>query len=233
METVSELYSMLLDDSTTLTNEEIGKMRNLYRAAIVYVDGQINRLIKSLESTGQLANTLIVLTSDHGELFGEHGQYGKPERMYDELIQVPLVVVNGPAEISNATDDLVSLLDLPPMFHQATDIGIPNEYEGQTVTSTTRDYIVSEHEVEGNPIVGVRSEDWLYEIDELRDEARLTEIQTGHEIQSMTQAEKEAVADIKTAAERRVDCIESDVGSSNEPHLERDVESRLEDLGYR
>jgi arylsulfatase A-like enzyme len=182
---------------------------------------------------GRFENTLVVLTSDHGELFGEHGEYGKPERMYDELVQVPLVVVNGPDTTEGMTNELVSLLDLPPMFHEATGVEIPSEYEGQSLASEPREHVVAEHEVQGNPIVGVRSRNWLYEIDELRDEKRITEVKSSRRVDSLTQAEKEAVADIKRIAEQRVNQIKSGSKSVGEPQLNRDVEARLEDLGYR
>ena len=233
VETISNLYSMLLDDSETLSDEQIDEMRALYSAAIVYVDSHIDRLVQTLKSTGRFENTLVVLTSDHGELFGEHGEYGKPERMYDELVQVPLVVVNGPATIEDKTNELVSLLDLPTMFHEATGVEVPCEYEGQSLASEPRKHVVAEHEVQGNPIVGVRSRDWLYEIDELRDEKRITEVTSNRKVDSLTQAEKEAVADIKKIAEQRVNRIESGSESVSEPQLNRDVEARLEDLGYR
>jgi arylsulfatase A-like enzyme len=233
VETVSNLYSMLLDDSETLSDEQIDEMRALYRAAIVYVDSHIDRLVQTLKSMGRFENTLVVLTSDHGELFGEHGEYGKPERMYDELVQVPLVVVNGPDTTEGMTNELVSLLDLPPMFHEATGVEIPSEYEGQSLASEPREHVVAEHEVQGNPIVGVRSRNWLYEIDELRDEKRITEVKSSRRVDSLTQAEKEAVADIKRIAEQRVNQIKSGSKSVGEPQLNRDVEARLEDLGYR
>jgi len=233
VETVSDMYSMLLDDSETLSDEQIDQMRALYRAAIVYVDSQIDRLVQTLKSTGKFENTLVILTSDHGELFGEHGQYGKPERMYDELVQVPLVVVNGPSAAKGASKELVSLLDLPPLFHEATGVEVPNEYEGQSLASEPRKHVIAEHEVRGNPIVGVRSQDWLYEIDKLRDERRVTDVQSNRRVASLTKAEKEAVADIKKIAEQRVNYLGSDTESVDEPQLDQDVEARLEDLGYR
>jgi arylsulfatase A-like enzyme len=233
VETVSDLYSMLLDDATTLSDEQINEMRALYRAAIVYVDSQIDRLIQTLKSTGKFENTLVVLTSDHGELFGEYGKYGKPERMYDELVQVPLVVVNGPAGAESASSELVSLLDLPPLFHEATGVAVPSEYEGQSLASEPREHVVAEHEVRGNPIVGVRSQDWLYEIDELRDETRVTEIQSNRQVASLTRTEEEAIADIKRIAEQRINHLGSSAESIGEPQLDHDVEARLEDLGYR
>jgi len=232
IETVSELYSKLLDDSASLTDSQLQNMRDLYRVAIVYVDRQIDRLLQTLESAGRLENTLVVLTSDHGELFGEHGAYGKPERMYDELIQVPLIVLNGPSELEQSTDELVSLLDLPPLFHETVGIDIPDSYEGQYPGSSTRDHIVAEHEVSGDPIVGVRSANWLYEIDNIHDERYVTDIRTWEELDPTQRVDSE-LERVKQLAEDRIARIGAETEPEEAARLEADVEARLENLGYR
>jgi len=232
IETVSELYSKLLDDSATLTDSQIDEMRRLYRAAIVYTDKQIDRLLEALESSGRLENTLVVLTSDHGELFGEYGQYGKPERMYDELIQVPLVVVNGPSDLTEATDELVSLLDLPPVFHRAAGLEIPAAYEGRYPEPGARDHVVAEHEVDADVVVGARSDNWLYEVDQIQAERHLTELETGRQVPVDSHTETEVMR-IKQIAQARVDSLGGGAEPPGEARLDDDVEARLEDLGYR
>jgi arylsulfatase A-like enzyme len=231
VDTVSELYSKLLDDSASLTDDQLADMRGLYRAAIAYVDGQVGRLLEALEASGRLAETLVVFTSDHGELFGEHGQYGKPERMYDELTRVPLVVVNGPSGLADATDELVSLLDLPPLFHRAAGLSVPPAYTGRCPTAATRDHVVAEHSVNDQPVVGVRSDEWLYEVDRIRDERRLTAVPSGRQVSpDRHEAETER---IRRLAHRRVEDVEGE-GTTTENHrLDADVAARLEDLGYR
>ena len=234
IDTVSELYSRLLDDSATLTDEEMADVRRLYEASIVYVDSQVERLLEALESSGRLDDTLVVFTSDHGELFGDHGQYGKPERMYDELIRVPLVTVNGPADLSAATDELVSLVDLPPLFHRAAGLDVPAEYVGRYPEPGARDYVVAEHEVHGDPVIGVRSETWLYEIDHILDERRLTDVETGTEVPPEGRVDDE-LSRVQEVADWRTEEISTDgrSASADERRLDSDVEARLEDLGYR
>jgi len=232
IDTVSELYSRLLGDSASLTDEEMAEIRRLYRASIVYVDSQVERLLDALESSGRLDDTLVVFTSDHGELFGEHGQYGKPERMYDELIRVPLVVVNGPTDLSAATDELVSLVDLPPLFHRATGLDVPDEYAGRYPEPGARDHVVAEHEVNGDSVIGVRSDTWLYEIDGILEEERLTDVQTGREVSPGRRADDE-LRRVRRAANERAAAIDTEIRSPGERRLNADVEARLEELGYR
>lgn len=232
MATVAKLYSELLDAEQSLSDKQLQQMWRLYKASIRYVDEQIDRLLEELESTGKLDDTLVVLTSDHGELFGEHGQYGKPERMYDELIQVPLVVLNAPPELESSTDELVSLLDLPPLFHEAVGIETSPEYEGRYPPMAQRDYIIAEHEVDGEPIVGVRSDNWLYEIDQIRDERRLIDVATGLQVDSAEDADSD-VDQLKDIAMDRIRALDTEMDPVGDEHLDTEVAARLEDLGYR
>ncbi|NUB91496.1 sulfatase [Haloterrigena sp. SYSU A121-1] len=227
---VSELYSALLREPETLSETDIENLRRLYDAAIQYVFDQIDRIITQLKEAGKFEDTLIVITSDHGELFGEYDQHGKPERMYDELLHVPLFVANGPDYLEDATDQLVSLLDIPPMIHEALDLDVPDKYEGQRPgVDPEREYIMAEHEVNGDIIVGARSENWLYEGDEIRGEHRLFDLRDGGF--ERVDIEEHPDVTVRKAVLERLD--ELDVESRRlEDEVEGDVEDRLEDLGY-
>ena len=63
-----------------------------YDGGIYYTDQQIDVLLKELESRGKLDNTIVVITSDHGELFGEHGLWEHHNSLYKPVIYVPLIV---------------------------------------------------------------------------------------------------------------------------------------------
>ncbi|NLV12628.1 sulfatase [Haloarcula argentinensis] len=227
---VSEWYSELLQEPETLTDTEIGKLEALYEAAIDYTDDQIGRILDHLRETGRYENTLIIITSDHGELFGEHGQYGKPERMYDELLHVPLVVANGPDYLEDASDQLISLLDVPPLIHDALRFDVPDAYEGRIPgVDAERDVILAEHEVDGDVVVGARSDNWLYEADEILDENRLFDLRNGT-FKQIKPDHPEASA-VRQAVQNRLD--ELDVEAKYlQGDVESDVEGRLEDLGY-
>ena len=226
---VSEWYSALLRDPETLSEDEINNLETLYEAAIEYTFDQIDRIVTHLKDTSRYDDTLIILTSDHGELFGEYGQYGKPERMYDELLHVPLIIANGPDHLESATDELVSLLDVPPLIHDALDFDVPDEYEGQVPgKGESREYVMAEHEVEGTVIVGARSGNWLYEGDEINDEHRLFDLRNGFERVDRDHPEADTVRDAVLA---RLD--ELDIGAEYlQGDMETDIENRLEDLGY-
>lgn len=66
--------------------------RDKYDGAMAYIDAEIGRLTAALRSRGELDRTLLVITSDHGELFGEHGLWEHTSNLYYKLLHVPLIV---------------------------------------------------------------------------------------------------------------------------------------------
>lgn len=84
-----------------------------YERDVRYMDGEIARMLASLDSAGALANTLIVVTADHGEHFGERGLYGHANSVYTRLLHVPLVFVQpGKVPVGRVSSE-VSLRDVP------------------------------------------------------------------------------------------------------------------------
>ena len=85
----------------------------LYDGEIRYTDNEIGRLMAHLEDRGVLRNTLMVVTSDHGEEFLEHGSWEHQKTLYEEVIRVPLIVA-GPGVAPRRETQPVSLLDVAP-----------------------------------------------------------------------------------------------------------------------
>jgi arylsulfatase A-like enzyme len=76
-----------------LSAAEIALKQNQYDGGIAYLDAEIERLLSALASRQALANTIIVITSDHGEHWGEHERLSHGNSMYRQLLQVPLLIV--------------------------------------------------------------------------------------------------------------------------------------------
>ena len=83
-----------------------------YYGLITYLDEKIGDLLKTLEDTGQLENTIVIYTSDHGEMNGEHGMWRK-SNFYEASARIPLQVMF-PDRLSagKCIDEVVSLVDL-------------------------------------------------------------------------------------------------------------------------
>jgi arylsulfatase A-like enzyme len=227
---VSELYAQAIKNINNISKDELNDLGKLYHASIDYVDDQISRILDQLKASGHLSNTLVVLTSDHGELAGEHGQFGKPARMYDELLQVPLIIVNCPNSVMEARDELVSLLDIPPLIHHSLGLENSHKYEGQVPgEDSPRNYILAEHEVEGEVIIGARSTQWMYEADEIEGTHRLFDLSEGRANRVPVDDypdnfTKEVVLERLQKLDVKMHRLEDEV--------EGDVKSRLKDLGY-
>jgi arylsulfatase A-like enzyme len=84
-----------------------------YFAAMTMIDYEIGRLLAALEDLGQLDNTVIVFTADHGESLGAHGLQDKGYFMYECIYRVPLLV-RAPSARPRREGALVSLIDLCP-----------------------------------------------------------------------------------------------------------------------
>lgn len=78
-------------DPRTLAGADLGRLRATYYALITEVDHHIGRLLDHLEATGQADDTLVVVTSDHGEMLGDHWMLGK-ESYFDAAFHIPLIV---------------------------------------------------------------------------------------------------------------------------------------------
>ncbi len=95
-----------------LTPEEITVTQRQYCAAIELIDDQIGQMMDVLASRGMLENTLVVYTSDHGEMLGDHGLYTKSVP-YEASVRIPLIIA-GPGIEHSTSDALVELIDLNP-----------------------------------------------------------------------------------------------------------------------
>jgi arylsulfatase A-like enzyme len=96
-----------------LSAEEREQLRRLYAAEVAYLDHQIGRLLSGLEARSLLgASTLLVVSSDHGEQFGEHGGWEHGD-LYVENIRVPWIMAGAGLDPARVPDP-VSMLDLGP-----------------------------------------------------------------------------------------------------------------------
>ncbi len=105
-------------------------LRALYDGDATYLDARIGELAGFLRAQGILDDTLLIITSDHGEHFGEHGLGGHDFSLYDELVRVPLVI-RYPAAFTPGRREasLVSLIDLFPTILEVA--GIDWDGKGQ------------------------------------------------------------------------------------------------------
>ena len=111
------IYDRAKKPPRQISERDLEHVRALYRGEIAWVDRAVGEIVDALEASGRLAHTLIVITSDHGEEFFEHGNRGHRNHLHDEVLRVPLLVVP-PRSRERARPDTcdtqVTLSDLLP-----------------------------------------------------------------------------------------------------------------------
>ena len=110
-----------------------------YYAMIELIDDNLGRMLDALERTGQRENTLIIFTSDHGEMLGDHGLVAKGCRFYEGLVRVPLIFSwPGHIESGLVSDALVELLDIAPTLLDVHDLPAPARMQGRSLLPILR-----------------------------------------------------------------------------------------------
>lgn len=134
-------YSGTIDGSTVqlrqaaegqrrLTEEDVEHARQLYDAEIRQLDDALAELIRHLDESGLSGSTALVITSDHGEEFMEHGRMLHGRTYFEEVIDVPLIL-HGPGVPSGLrVDALASLTDVTPTILGLLDVVPPPGLQG-------------------------------------------------------------------------------------------------------
>jgi arylsulfatase A-like enzyme len=147
------------------SEEEVKKLKALTYASIAYIDECVGKILKKLEETGLAENTIVIFTSDHGDLMGDHGLLFKGPCPFDGIMKIPLIWSN--PNMNNASevvcDSLISSVDYAPTLLYL--LGIkqkfhPPDMQGQDMSSLfekpdqkIRDYCYIEADEEMNPMV--------------------------------------------------------------------------------
>lgn len=113
-----------------LSQAEIEMLINLYDADIKYTDEVVGSLLSKLGSC--LENTIVFVTADHGDAFGEHGRFGH-NTVYDELLHVPLIIAGPGIEGGTVIKQQVSLIDLAPTIVELAGLKSPSSFQGRSL----------------------------------------------------------------------------------------------------
>lgn len=113
------------------TKRFLNQKRQAYDEYLAYADSEFGRLYDYLDSSGMLNNTLLVFTSDHGEMF-ERGVWGHSTRvMYQPLLHIPLLIAQPGQRQRQDYHTLTSSVDLLPTLLQSMNQPVPDWCEGQ------------------------------------------------------------------------------------------------------
>ena len=121
-------------EKLSLSDSDKRYLESLYDGEIRYVDEQIGTLLEEFDD-----NTMIIITSDHGEEFWDHGGFEHGHSVYDELIRVPLLI-KIPGYAHEKVHSQVRLMDLAPTILDVLGISIPGQFRGRSLLDTLENH---------------------------------------------------------------------------------------------
>ncbi len=134
------------------SEEEMRYAEALYDGDIAYTDAKIGEFFAGFETSGQLANSIVIVTSDHGEQFWEHGSWGHGQNLHDHQIHVPLLVFlpesvreqlarssraegKGQPLTQGVIEDQMELIDLYPTLLELLGVAMDGPVNGRSLVS--------------------------------------------------------------------------------------------------
>ena len=122
------LFQDVLRKRDVSNPESVRRLQELYYAHVREADGYVEELLSCLDTHGLIDETAVIVTSDHGDEFGEHGGLSHDDKMYSELLDVPLFIYG--ADDPARYDRLVSTLDIAPTILSLFDLDIVPQFQG-------------------------------------------------------------------------------------------------------
>ncbi len=214
--------------------------QNLYDGEIAYVDSQIGDLLSYLDELGIRDHTLVIVTADHGEGLGEHGEQTHSLLIYDGTLHVPMIF-SAPGAIpgGKVLQSQVSLVDVMPTLLEMLGVHPPGNLDGrsllQAAPSTPRPVYVetlSTMTLHGwAPLLGVRRDDYKFI---LAPEPELYDLRADpHELDNLYESHSDPAMDLRAEL---ITFVGEDpwlaARATQNAELKPDAIRRLEALGY-
>jgi len=225
----------------------------LYDADVERADALLASTVAELRARGRLDRTILVVVSDHGEEFGEHGGWQHDQSLYDELVRVPMLIRLPGAEHGGLrVAQPVSLLDVVPTLAELLgEPGLAEDTDGQSlvpllaggegaearVVSTRwnrKKYYQPLEATRGNLNVAVREGPWKAIWNAASDTVELYDLaRDPRERRDRSASEPERAARLGALArEHAAPCLAARPGPAAPPDLDPATRARLRELGY-
>jgi arylsulfatase A-like enzyme len=120
------------------TPDQVEQLVNLYDGSVRFVDRRVGEFLEALRAGGHLEDTILVITSDHGEEFFEHGGLRHSKSLYDEMLHVPLVIQAPGGMSGRRVREPVVSLDVTPTLLDLLGLPIPAGLDGRSLAAFVR-----------------------------------------------------------------------------------------------
>lgn len=120
-----------------LDGATVTELRALYDASVLAVDELVGDIVDTLIEAGRFDDTVLVVTSDHGQELFERGAFGHGHQLHTELLRIPLIV-HAPGVVSRVVDAPVSLVDIGPTLRELADLPADQGAHGRSLVPLLR-----------------------------------------------------------------------------------------------
>ena len=214
----------------------VQRVKQLYDAEIRATDAALETLLADLRRLDLLDDAILVVTSDHGESFGEHGTTEHGWNLYPEVYEVPLVFrAPGRLPRGRRLAAQVRSIDIAPTLLALAELAIPPSFEGRSLTPMNPDSLrdrVALSAVGLNDYVPQRDYVAVISPDHLYIRERRSGTEEFYDLRSDPGALRNLGADSQQAAALAAWVRSGDVPAPNQIELDADTRARLEALGY-
>jgi len=141
---LDELCADVMDLALPNPTERVSAVISQYDTAIAHADVGVEAIVAHLEASGQLENTILIVTSDHGEYFGEHGLVEHSKDLYEEAMHVPLILKRPGQAEGQRRDEHVSLADVPGLVARELPLELAAQARLQFPLDPARNFTIAE-----------------------------------------------------------------------------------------
>jgi arylsulfatase A-like enzyme len=232
------LNNKIISQPSKVTETEVEILKKLYMGEIRYLDDQIRTLYRNLNKNGLIEDATVVITSDHGEEFGEDGNFlhggrdaQKASKLIDELLHVPLIIKPGSDREygdPRTHPGLVGLIDIGPTLLDIAGLNVPDSWKGKPILDPESDSneVFSEYWLTNTesvpPACSIRTEEFRIIYDGASDEYETIS----------DSVPKDKFIHIKSRLDEHLNEVRETEEFDSSVELSEDQKERLENLGY-
>jgi len=128
-----DLLAEINSGQLEVTPEDVAYIIAMCNAELAYVDEQIGQFLDWLDDNGLADNTIVVLVSDHGDEFGEHGALGRHGTLYNEVIRTPVIMAGPGIPEDRVFEQMSRNIDVAPTLLSLAGVPIPESWQGSSL----------------------------------------------------------------------------------------------------
>ncbi len=240
-------FAQKLQKAAEINPEEVVALRSAYDRGIQYVDHHVGQLLDTLEIQGLTDKSWLVVTADHGEAFGEHGEFFHTRKLYDELLRVPLILHSpGDSAMQRRVQQQVRHIDIVPTILDIVGLPKGDVCEGNSLLPFLQDPqaaslpAISEVTAPGRWSLALRRDDWKLILHLQRETCDVVGAELYNlgldpgESKNLCDDEEQVLGEFQTQLLAVAASIRAKSGEGMAPKVETDEEvtARLRALGY-